>query len=123
MPRWIRPRDNYLSRAFLYYYPATESRSSFAISLFFAVFIYAIPIYVKGWTVSTESILLYDAAVMPAYLLHRILCFHKLNEFTQVSVDEGTNRLNVYRIWKAALLWITVLVILIAGLFDWISFY
>lgn len=123
IPRWIRPRDNYLNRAFRYYYPATESRVFFAISLFFIVFIYAIPIYVKEWTVSTESILLYYAAVMPAYLLHRIICFHKLNEFTPVSVDEGTNWLNVYRIWKAALLWISVLVILIASLFGWVSPY
>lgn len=100
IPRWIRPKDNYLNRTFRYYYPATESRILFSASLFFVLLVCALMIYAKEWGVSAENILLYYAAVMPAYLLHRIICFHKLNEFTPVYVDEGTNRLNVYRIWK-----------------------
>lgn len=59
--------------------------------------------------------------------MHRILCFHKLNDFTPVQAAQTTNQFNVYRIWKVALLWFMVFGILINGAlglvpFNWLAF-
>lgn len=128
LPQWICPDRDYLNRTCQYYYPAQESRVSFAMTLFAAALIAAVhAVYINDSIVRTESILLLYAAQLPAYLLHRILCFHKLNEFTPVQESEDTNRWNVYRIWKAALLWLAVLGILMADVLhfrplQWVRF-
>lgn len=117
MPRWICPDSDYLSRTFQYYYPAQESRVSLAVALFAGAFIAATYIVYIGDIVRADSILLFYAALMPTYLLHRILCFHKLNEFTPVQQSEDTNSLNVYRIWKVVLLWFTAAAVWMADMF------
>ena len=106
MSRCICPDRDYLNRIYQYYYPAQEARISLAVALFAAAFMAAThAVYMDG-IVRADSILLFYTAVTPAYLLHRILCFHKLNEFTPVQQSEDTNYLNVYRVWKVVLLWL-----------------
>lgn len=129
LPRWICPDRDYLSRTYKYYYPAQESRVCLTVALFVVALVVAIhAIYISNCIVRTDSILLLYASLMPAYLMHRIICFHKLNEFTPVQESEDTNRLNVYRIWKVVLLWFTVLGVLMADVLrflplQWLRFF
>ena len=119
MPRCICPDRDYLSRAYHYHYPAQEARISFAIMLFLcALAVVACTLIMPSSTSQTHSILLLYAPLMPAYLLHRILCFHQLNEFTPLQTVETTNRLNVYRTWKVILLCLIVCGIQATHLFS-----
>lgn len=108
MPRWIRPTRDYLCRTYRYYYPAQEARIVLTVALIATATAVAALCLHRSLLLSTSSLLLLYAALLPAYLLHRVICFHKLNEFTPAETAERTNSLNVYRTWKVVVLWFLV---------------
>lgn len=128
IPRWIRPAHDYLCRAYRYYYPAQEARVALAVALILAALAALMLFLHRGLLFSTDSLLLLYTVLLPAYLLHRTICFHKLNEFTPVQAAEQTNSLNVYRTWKAVLLWFLAGGVVITDLFRflptrWLGFF
>lgn len=113
---WIHPSKDLQNQYHHLYYPEMESRFCFAVSLFFAASMSVAMVYLNGFNFSIEDISLLYAAIVPAYLLHRNLCFHKISEIPPVL--EGITRAKVFRMWKVLLIWLFVLGILLARLFG-----
>lgn len=120
MPRWIRPTGENFDEC-RYYYPADESRRCLAVVLMILSLLYGVASLNPDIQIPRESWMLVYACVPSVYLLHRNLCFHKLNEFTYSATLKHINRLNVYRIWKAGLLWLMVILLPVVSLLNCVS--
>lgn len=123
MPRWIRPTRDYLNRGFRYYYPAQEARVGLATALFTSVLAILAHLYLNIDAICPGCILLLYATLLPGYLIHRAICFHKFNEFSPMRTVEVTNTLNVYRVWKVVLLWLITIAIILFALFRLTPFH
>lgn len=120
LPLYIRPDRDYMEREHPYYYPAAEARRMLAAGFFLGFLLIAVGI-IKSCPQALESVFLWYACLPACYVLHRCFCFHKVNRFTPAWVMELTGRVNIYRVWKAVLVWGYAAGILLAGLFHWLS--
>ena len=120
MPRWIRPTGETFDEYRLYY-PADESRWCLAIALMIISLLYGVASLNPDIRIPQESWMLVYACVPSVYLLHRNLCFHKLNKFTHCIALKHINRINVYRIWKAGLLWLIAVILPVVSLLTFVS--
>lgn len=120
MPRWIRPTGETFDE-YRFYYPADESRWCLAIALMIISLLYGVASLNPDIRIPRESWMLVYACVPSVYLLHRNLCFHKLNEFTHCIALKHINRINVHRVWKAGLLWLIVVILPVVSLLNFVS--
>lgn len=120
LPRWIRPEMDIVDVPYPNYYPANESRTALAVSLFFAFLCTAVAGCMDG-TVDFAAAIPYLYALIPsAYLLHRYFCLHRLNRFTPMLVPRHTGKIKTYRTWLILLIWLYALGLPLAAVFQWL---
>lgn len=120
LPRWIRPELDAVDIPYPFYYPANESRTVLAVSLFFAFLCTTVAGCVEEADNLGAAIPYIYALIPSAYLLHRYFCFHRLNRFTPMHVALQTGMLKTYRTWLILLIWLYVLVLPFAAVSQWL---
>ena len=119
MPGWMRPPGEYLESNYFHYYPAAESRKVLSILLCATT---ALTVYVATGTTGhlMEYLLLLHALLPSCYLIHRYLCFGKINRFTPNRIKISIDGIGRYRLWKVLLVWLFFCFVLVAKYFFWL---
>lgn len=119
MPKCLRPSNDYIDTLSPLYYPARESRLLLSgIFLALVVVSYLSVILPEKYVHIAFPLLI--SALAPAYMLHRLFCFHKLNKMTPACVIEQDNPVVRYAVWKIWTVWIMAMGCPVVAAIGWI---
>lgn len=100
-----------------YHYPANEVFVPFIGVQFLAMMV----LLLIPQTVSFSFVVLVEIVLLPSYLFHFWLCYHKENCFTPPELTDFIAPLTVYRHWKVFLIYIVPCLLLSAVYIGWLS--